>query len=104
MGSSLRPSAGEPPGFAIRIFLAMPVYAYKALKEDGAADAGVIDADSPKEARLKLKGRRLHVTELEPLAQREGGGDCGSGRAGGAPRRWPSSPARWPRFWAPASP
>jgi general secretion pathway protein F len=52
----------------------MPVYAYKALKEDGAADAGVIDADSPKEARLKLKGRRLHVTELEPLAQgREGG-------------------------------
>jgi general secretion pathway protein F len=53
----------------------MPVYTYKALKEDGAAEAGVIDADSPKEARLKLKGRRLHVTDLEPLVQgREGRG------------------------------
>jgi general secretion pathway protein F len=45
----------------------MPVYTYKALKEDGGSDAGVIDADSPKEARLKLKGRRLHVTDLVPM-------------------------------------
>lgn len=45
----------------------MPVYNYKALKEDGGADAGVIDADSPKDARLKLKGRRLHVTDLQSL-------------------------------------
>ncbi len=49
----------------------MPVYNYRALKEDGGADAGVIDADSPKDARLKLKGRRLHVTDLQSL----GGGD-----------------------------
>jgi general secretion pathway protein F len=49
----------------------MPVYNYKALKEDGGADAGVIDADSPKDARLKLKGRRLHVTDLKTI----GGGD-----------------------------
>jgi general secretion pathway protein F len=47
----------------------MPVYTYKALKDDGGAEAGVIDADSPKEARLKLKGRRLHVTELVALEQ-----------------------------------
>ncbi|MFN3484335.1 MAG: type II secretion system inner membrane protein GspF [Planctomycetota bacterium] len=45
----------------------MPVYSYKAFKDDGATEAGVIDADSPKEARLKLKGRRLHVTDLAPV-------------------------------------
>ena len=45
----------------------MPVYTYKALKDDGGADAGVIDADSPKDARLKLKNRRLHVTDLQTL-------------------------------------
>ncbi|HLY75834.1 MAG TPA: type II secretion system F family protein [Planctomycetota bacterium] len=52
----------------------MPVYTYKALKEDGGADAGVIDADSPKDARLKLKGRRLHVTDLRTVGgdQKEG--------------------------------
>ena len=43
----------------------MPVYTYKALKGDGAAEAGVIDADSPKDARLKLKSRNLHVTDLQ---------------------------------------
>ncbi len=43
----------------------MPVYSYKALKGDGGGESGVIDADSPKDARLKLKGRGLHVTELE---------------------------------------
>jgi general secretion pathway protein F len=42
----------------------MPVYSYKALKSDGGAETGVIDADSPKDARLKLKGRHLHVTAL----------------------------------------
>src|ERR1041384_1531401 len=45
----------------------MPVYNYKALKEDGGSDAGVIDADSPKDARLKLKNRRLHVTDLQTV-------------------------------------
>lgn len=47
----------------------MPVYNYKALKEDGGADAGVVDADSPKDARLKLKGRRLHVTDLRAIGR-----------------------------------
>jgi len=45
----------------------MPVFTYKALKDDGAPETGVIDADSPKEARLKLKGRRLHVTDLQTV-------------------------------------
>lgn len=52
----------------------MPVYTYKALKEDGGPDAGVIDADSPKDARLKLKNRRLHVTNLETVGGEEKGG------------------------------
>src|SRR5687767_1037072 len=51
----------------------MPVYSYKALKEDGAPEIGVVDADSPKDARLKLKGRKLHVTDLEAT----GGGEKG---------------------------
>src|SRR5579862_7117708 len=49
----------------------MPVYNYKALKEDGGADMGVVDADSPKDARLKLKGRRLHVTDLRTVGGEE---------------------------------
>ncbi|HLY08564.1 MAG TPA: type II secretion system inner membrane protein GspF [Planctomycetota bacterium] len=52
----------------------MPVYTYKALKEDGGADGGVIDADSPKDARLKLKGRRLHVTDLQTVGGEEKAG------------------------------
>jgi general secretion pathway protein F len=52
----------------------MPVYNYKALKPDGGADAGVIDADSPKDARLKLKGRQLHVTDLVSVNEPRKGG------------------------------
>ena len=46
----------------------MPVYSYKALNAEGAAEAGVIDADTPRDARTKLKSRRLHVTALESVA------------------------------------
>ena len=56
----------------------MPVYTYKALKGDGAAEAGVIDADSPKDARLKLKGRNLHVTDLRMSG--DATGNTGAGR------------------------
>ncbi len=49
----------------------MPVFNYKALKEDGSSDVGVIDADTPKEARLKLRGRKLHVTDLVSLEEKE---------------------------------
>jgi len=58
----------------------VPVYAYKALKGDGASEAGVIDADSPKDARLKLKGRKLHVTDLRTAGDGVGGAGRGSGR------------------------
>jgi general secretion pathway protein F len=58
----------------------MPVYTYKALKGDGGSEAGVIDADSPKDARLKLKGRKLHVTDLRTTGDQPGGAGRGSGR------------------------
>ena len=49
----------------------MPVYSYKALNSEGASEAGVIDADTPRDARTKLKSRRLHVTALESVATAE---------------------------------
>ncbi len=52
----------------------MPVYNYKALKEDGSPDGGVIDADSPKEARSKLRGKKLLVTDLAAVGGKGGGG------------------------------
>ena len=58
----------------------MPVYTYKALKGDGGAEAGVIDADSPKDARLKLKGRNLHVTDLRMSGDAAGNSGAGRGR------------------------
>ena len=47
----------------------MPVFAYKAMKESGDIAAGVIDADSPREARSKLRMQNLHVTEIETVVQ-----------------------------------
>jgi general secretion pathway protein F len=49
----------------------MPVYTYKALNDKGSAETGVIDADTPREARARLKERRLHVTGLESVAAAE---------------------------------
>jgi len=51
----------------------MPVYEYKALTEKGSLTRGIIDADTPKEAREKLRSRRVHVTEMVPLARSKGG-------------------------------
>jgi general secretion pathway protein F len=46
----------------------MPVFQYKGFDAGGAARAGIVDADSPREARLQLRSMRVHITELEPLA------------------------------------
>ncbi|HVN87841.1 MAG TPA: type II secretion system inner membrane protein GspF [Candidatus Binatia bacterium] len=42
----------------------MPVYAYKGLTGDGKAATGVIDADSPKGARVKLRRSGIFPTEV----------------------------------------
>ena len=51
----------------------MPVFEYKALTEKGAQTRGIIDADTPKEAREKLRARKVHVTEMVPIARSKGG-------------------------------
>ena len=43
----------------------MPVYNYKGLTLAGDNKTGIIDADSPREARIKLRSQNLMVTELQ---------------------------------------
>ena len=45
----------------------MPVYEYKAYTAKGETRNGVIDADTPREARLKLKREELHVMTLKVI-------------------------------------
>lgn len=59
----------------------MPVYAYKGLNEKGRNVGGIVDADSPKSARLKLRKSGVFPTELNETreqtpaaAARSGGG------------------------------
>ena len=46
----------------------MPVYDYKGLTPAGDAKAGIIDADSPREARIKLRSQNVLVTQIAPRA------------------------------------
>lgn len=46
----------------------MPVYDYKGLTPKGAAKAGIIDADSPREARIKLRTQNVLVTSIAQRA------------------------------------
>lgn len=42
----------------------MPVYDYKGLTPAGGNKAGIVDADSPREARIKLRAQNVLVTEI----------------------------------------
>jgi general secretion pathway protein F len=42
----------------------MPIFEYRALTPAGKARKGIIDADTAREARMKLRGDHLHVTEM----------------------------------------
>ena len=42
----------------------MPVYDYKGLTPQGDTKTGIIDADSPREARIKLRSQNVLVTEI----------------------------------------
>ena len=46
----------------------MPVFQYKGFDAGGAARAGILDADSAREARVQLRAMHVHVTELDPLS------------------------------------
>lgn len=60
----------------------MPIYDYKALTADGKTAKGVVDADTAKGARQKLKKQGLMVTEIteKTTGARKGGG---AGSVGG---------------------
>ncbi len=45
----------------------MPVYEYSAFNNSGKTISGVLDADSPKEARIKLRAQRVHVVDLKAI-------------------------------------
>ena len=42
----------------------MPVFEYRALDRQGKVRQGILDADTPREARLKLHDQKVHVVEL----------------------------------------
>jgi len=54
----------------------MPIYEYKAFASGGAVQSGVIDADTPREARTKLRRINLLVSDLR---ERGGGGRVTAG-------------------------
>ena len=43
----------------------MPVYDYKGLTPSGGTKTGIVDADSPREARLKLRAQNVMVTDIK---------------------------------------
>jgi general secretion pathway protein F len=45
----------------------MPIYEYKALTDLGETRNGILDADTPRDARDKLRAQALHVVALGPL-------------------------------------
>lgn len=42
----------------------MPIYEYRALRKDGKTKTGILDADTPKDARNKLRAEGIHVVSL----------------------------------------
>ena len=45
----------------------MPIYEYKAMKADGSTTTGILDADTPKDARTILRNKKFHVTHIEQV-------------------------------------
>jgi len=45
----------------------MPVYEYKALDSAAKSTTGVVDAETPRDAREKLRARKIFVTEIVPV-------------------------------------
>lgn len=46
----------------------MPVFQYRGIDSSGSARAGIVDADSAKEARIQLRAMHVHIIDLEPLS------------------------------------
>jgi general secretion pathway protein F len=58
----------------------MPVYAYKGLNEKGRNVGGIIDADSPKTARIKLRRSGIFPTDLNETREAPSGGTATGAR------------------------
>lgn len=58
----------------------MPIYEYKAYAEGGGTKSGVIDADSAKDARLRLRRENLLVSQIKETGRRKG--SSGKGKKG----------------------
>lgn len=56
----------------------MPVFAYKALATDGKSVRGVLDADSARAVRERLKAKNLFVTEVGEVDQEKASGKKGA--------------------------
>ncbi|MEO8604821.1 MAG: type II secretion system inner membrane protein GspF [bacterium] len=61
----------------------MPVYAYKGLNDKGRNVGGIVDADSPKTARQKLRRSGIFPTELNETRDHTAGSAAGGSRLGG---------------------
>lgn len=57
----------------------MPVYAYKGLNEKGRNVGGIVDADTPKNARLKLRRSGIFPTELNETRDHAASAASGAG-------------------------
>ena len=54
-----------------KTWVVMPVYAYKGLNDSGRNVGGIIDADTPKNARLKLRRTGVFPTDLSEARQQQ---------------------------------
>jgi len=52
----------------------VPIFEYKAIDGDNKAKKGIIDADTPRDARQKLKKDRLYVTDIREAQGKRSGG------------------------------
>lgn len=52
----------------------MPIFEYKAIDGDNKVKRGIIDADTPRDARVKLKKDRLFVTDIKESRGKKTGG------------------------------
>lgn len=69
----------------------MPIYEYKALTQGGQVKTGILDADTPRDARTKLRKDNIHVTSIRPLH------DVTKAEATGTATRRPRFSLRLPR-------
>jgi general secretion pathway protein F len=59
----------------------MPIYEYKAIDTQGGTKSGIVDADTPREARNKLRADGIHVVDVQAIEERKSGDKAAKGRS-----------------------